>query len=120
MSDTLANRWQHDPAEAWLAWQPTADDPWDLAKVLSLHRRAGFGATWAVAQRDLRDLRQRGLEPVGAEARGVPGKVDDAGHVYAPTSARIAPGPSAVAPWPSCVAPTRTAIFPRCLFSYMS
>ena len=30
------------------------DDPWDLAKVAHLHRRAGFGATWAELQRDLK------------------------------------------------------------------
>ncbi|MGD9720197.1 MAG: DUF1800 family protein [Pirellulales bacterium] len=50
-----STRWQNDPAEAWLAYEPTAADPWDLGKVLRLHRRAGFGATWAEAQRDLND-----------------------------------------------------------------
>jgi uncharacterized protein (DUF1800 family) len=48
-------RWQHDPATAWLAYEPSTQDPWDLAKVLRLHRRAGFGATWAEVQRDLAD-----------------------------------------------------------------
>src|SRR5881396_2583287 len=73
----------------------------------------------AVAQRQPGDLLERLLQRVAAEARRVPGDVDDAGH-QAPTSARIAPGPSAVLPWPSSVAPTRMAIFPQCLFSCMS
>jgi uncharacterized protein (DUF1800 family) len=43
-------------AEAlWAPYEPTTDDPWDLRKVGHLHRRAGFGATWAEFQRDLKD-----------------------------------------------------------------
>jgi uncharacterized protein (DUF1800 family) len=38
----------------WAPFQPTAQDPWDLARVAHLHRRAGFGATWAELQRALR------------------------------------------------------------------
>jgi uncharacterized protein (DUF1800 family) len=39
----------------WASFSPTADNPWDLAKVAHLRRRAGFGATWAELQRDLKD-----------------------------------------------------------------
>jgi uncharacterized protein (DUF1800 family) len=39
----------------WAPYEPTAADPWDLGKVAHLHRRAGFGATWAELQRDLKD-----------------------------------------------------------------
>src|SRR5262245_7303519 len=39
----------------WAPYRPTAADPWDLAKVAHLHRRAGFGATWPELQRDLKD-----------------------------------------------------------------
>jgi uncharacterized protein (DUF1800 family) len=39
----------------WAPFQPTAQDPWDLGKVAHIHRRAGFGATWAELRRDLRD-----------------------------------------------------------------
>src|SRR5437879_4647346 len=42
---------QHSP---WSPYEPTPADPWDLSKVAHLHRRAGFGATWAELQRDLR------------------------------------------------------------------
>jgi uncharacterized protein (DUF1800 family) len=39
-------------------WSPyTPDDaaPWDLRRVVHLHRRAGFAGTWAEIQRDYRD-----------------------------------------------------------------
>jgi uncharacterized protein (DUF1800 family) len=39
----------------WAPFEPTGKDPWDLRKVAHLHRRAGFGATRAELQRDLRD-----------------------------------------------------------------
>src|SRR5215468_310214 len=39
----------------WAPYEPTAADAWDLGKVAHLHRRAGFGATWAELQRDLKD-----------------------------------------------------------------
>jgi uncharacterized protein (DUF1800 family) len=38
---------------AWEPYIPTARDPWDVKKVAHLHRRAGFGATWAELRRDL-------------------------------------------------------------------
>lgn len=37
----------------WAPYQPTAEDSWDLRQVAHLHRRAGFGPTWAELQRDL-------------------------------------------------------------------
>jgi uncharacterized protein (DUF1800 family) len=40
--------------DPWSPYEPGPDDPWDLGKVAHLHRRAGFGATWAELQRDLR------------------------------------------------------------------
>jgi uncharacterized protein (DUF1800 family) len=39
----------------WAPYTPTAEAPWDLRRVLHLHRRAGFAATWPQIQRDLRD-----------------------------------------------------------------
>jgi uncharacterized protein (DUF1800 family) len=41
------------PRGPWAPYEPTASDPWDLRKAAHLHRRAGFGATWAELQRDL-------------------------------------------------------------------
>src|SRR5262245_34117008 len=43
---------QHEP---WAPYEPTPTDPWDVRKAAHLHRRAGFGATWAELQRDLKD-----------------------------------------------------------------
>ena len=34
-------------------YEPAADAPWNLRRVVHLHRRAGFAATWAELQRDL-------------------------------------------------------------------
>jgi uncharacterized protein (DUF1800 family) len=44
-----------DLAHAWAPFEPTPRDPWDLARVAHLHRRAGFAASWRVLQRDWRD-----------------------------------------------------------------
>lgn len=44
-----------DNPNPWTAYEPTPADPWALRKVAHLHRRAGFGATWAELQRDLKD-----------------------------------------------------------------
>jgi uncharacterized protein (DUF1800 family) len=42
-------------AGPWAPYIPTPDIPWDLRRVVHLHRRAGFAATWAEVQRDLKD-----------------------------------------------------------------
>jgi uncharacterized protein (DUF1800 family) len=43
---------QVDP---WAAFVPDEKSPWDVRRVVHLHRRAGFGATWAEVRRDLAD-----------------------------------------------------------------
>jgi uncharacterized protein (DUF1800 family) len=40
---------------AWEPYRPTAANPWDLAKVGHLYRRAAFGATWDELQQGLKD-----------------------------------------------------------------
>jgi uncharacterized protein (DUF1800 family) len=71
----MRNRWQQDPALAWLPWEPKADDPWDLLKVLRLHRRAGLGATWVEVQRDLAEGYEAALSRVlGGAAVGPDGR----------------------------------------------
>ena len=37
----------------WAPFEPTPEDPWDPRKVAHLHRRAGFGASWAELRRDV-------------------------------------------------------------------
>ena len=39
--------------DPWAAFEPGAGDGWDVGKVAHLHRRAGFGASWAELLRDL-------------------------------------------------------------------
>src|SRR6516162_598211 len=46
------------PAKAtvsWAAYLATDRDAWNLRRVVHLHRRAGFAATWGEIQRDLKD-----------------------------------------------------------------
>lgn len=40
---------------SWMPWKPTDEQPWNLKRVVHLHRRTGFGATWPEIQRDLND-----------------------------------------------------------------
>jgi uncharacterized protein (DUF1800 family) len=39
----------------WTPYAPDAETPWDLRRVVHLHRRAGFAATWGELRRDLKD-----------------------------------------------------------------
>ncbi len=39
----------------WEAYVPDTKNPWDLRRVVHLHRRAALGATWAEAERDLKE-----------------------------------------------------------------
>jgi uncharacterized protein (DUF1800 family) len=39
----------------WTPYEPHDAAPWDLARVVHLHRRAGFAGTWGEIQRDLKD-----------------------------------------------------------------
>ncbi len=40
---------------AWKPYQPTNDAPWNIQRVVHLHRRAAFAANWSEVQRDLRE-----------------------------------------------------------------
>ena len=44
-----------DTNAPWAPYTPDASAPWDARRVVHLHRRAGFGATWGEVRRDLRD-----------------------------------------------------------------
>jgi uncharacterized protein (DUF1800 family) len=43
------------PDDPWAPYIPDAADPWNLRRVVHLHRRGGFGASWDDLQRDLKD-----------------------------------------------------------------
>src|SRR5579864_8387772 len=44
-----------DAGPSWAPFAPTTETPWDLRRVVHLHRRAGFAATWKELRRDLAD-----------------------------------------------------------------
>jgi uncharacterized protein (DUF1800 family) len=46
-------------AGPWAPYVPDSEAPWNLRRVVHLHRRAGFAATWDELERDLKD----GSEP---------------------------------------------------------
>jgi uncharacterized protein (DUF1800 family) len=46
----------------WKPYAPTPAAPWDVRRVVRLHRRAGFAATWPEVRRDLEDGPAAGVE----------------------------------------------------------
>ena len=52
---TLSNAKAPDVTSPWAPYVPTDDCPWNLRRVVHLHRCAGFAATWGEIQRDLKD-----------------------------------------------------------------
>jgi uncharacterized protein (DUF1800 family) len=66
------NNW--DPAGYWAAYAPGDKAPWSLRRVVHLHRRAGFTATWNEVQRDLNDGPSRSIDRLlrGKTREGVP------------------------------------------------
>lgn len=49
------NTMQPGSGDPWTPYVPDEAMPWDLRRVVHLHRRAGFAATWGEIQRDLAD-----------------------------------------------------------------
>lgn len=43
------------PDSPWTPYKPTPDAPWNLSRVVHLHRRAGFSASWPEIERDRKD-----------------------------------------------------------------
>ena len=50
-----------NPEGPWKPYQPGDDQPWNLARVVHLHRRAGFGATWQEIQRGMVEQFDEGM-----------------------------------------------------------
>jgi hypothetical protein len=44
-----------DPASTgpWAPYEPSPEVPWNVRRVIHLHRRAGFAASWPEIERDL-------------------------------------------------------------------
>ncbi len=49
-------------ADALAPYAPDDKMPWDLRRVVHLHRRAGFAASWAELQRDLKDGPEKSVD----------------------------------------------------------
>ncbi|MEX0713208.1 MAG: DUF1800 domain-containing protein [Pirellulales bacterium] len=79
---------REQPVSQWDRYQPDDDSPWNLRRVVHLHRRAGFAATWAELARDLKDGPEAAIErlldgkacdsPVGNEFEAIAGLLGDA------------------------------------------
>jgi uncharacterized protein (DUF1800 family) len=70
---TNANR--SGSRDAWAPYGPSPEIPWDLRRVVHLHRRAGFAATWREVRRDLQDGPTESVQRLlagKARADGVP------------------------------------------------
>ncbi len=85
-----ASEW--DAKGAWAPYEPRKEAPWDLRRVVHLHWRAGFAATWGELQRDLRDgpgksiyrlLRGQAREGVPDNFRAVADQLGDGARLKA-------------------------------------
>jgi len=92
---------QFRSSDSWEPYQPGKGMPWDLRRVVHLHRRAGFAATWGEIQRDLKD----GPEPsIGrllegrARSSGVPSNFAEIADRLA-DQALAAPEPNRLKGW---------------------
>jgi uncharacterized protein (DUF1800 family) len=56
----------------WKPYQPSDEAPWTLRRVVHLHRRAGFAATWHELQRDLEAGPKRSINRILAGSIRIP------------------------------------------------
>jgi uncharacterized protein (DUF1800 family) len=78
------------PADHWAAYTPDDKAPWNLRRVVHLHRRAGFAATWNEIQRDLKDGPRTSIDRVltGKTAmQGVPENFADTANLLGESAA---------------------------------
>jgi uncharacterized protein (DUF1800 family) len=71
-----ANAW--DPKGAWAPYSPSDETPWNLRRVVHLHRRAGFATTCSELQRDRKDGPAKSIDRLlaGRSREGVPDNFD--------------------------------------------
>jgi hypothetical protein len=89
---------QPDPASAWAPYEPSDKVPWDRRRVVHLHRRAGFAATWGEILRDLKDGPQKSIDRLltgKARADGVPKAFADVAALLAGSAG----GPERLKAW---------------------
>ena len=59
----------------WARYEPGKGVPWNLQRIVHLHRRAAFAPTWSEIQRDLKDGPEKSLNRLllgKARTEGVP------------------------------------------------
>jgi uncharacterized protein (DUF1800 family) len=64
-----------DSDNCWARYEPTPDVPWNLRRVVHLHRRAGLAASWDELHRDLKDGPEASITRIldgTSRTRGVP------------------------------------------------
>jgi uncharacterized protein (DUF1800 family) len=80
------------PSEAtgpWTVYVPDDQTPWNLRRVVHLHRRTGFAATWGEIQRDLKDGPKTSIDRIlrgQAATEGVPDRFDEVADLLAGTA----------------------------------
>ena len=69
---SATNDW--DPKGQWAPYAASDEAPWNLRRVVHLHRRAGFAATWNEIRRDLQDGPGQSIDRLlhGQARQGVP------------------------------------------------
>ena len=85
----------------WQPYEPSAESPWDLQRVVHLHRRAGFAATWSEIERDLEDGPQAAVSRLlegRSRLQGVPDDFDRLADVIG-DSAVASASPSRLKAW---------------------
>jgi len=92
---TLNHDW--DPKDLWGPYHPGAQAPWNLRRVVHLHRRASFSATWNELQRDLKDGPNTSVDLLlrGQTREGVP----ESFQTVAKALVEKAASPSALKAW---------------------
>jgi uncharacterized protein (DUF1800 family) len=83
--------------KAWPPYEPSREAPWDLRRVVHLHRRAGFAATWSEIQRDLKDGPRHSIDRIlagKARSQGVPDDFAETADLLEKTAASFEPGRS--------------------------
>src|SRR5215510_1523679 len=74
----------------WTPYTPDDKSPWNLRRVVHLHRRAGFAATWSEIQRDLKEGPKASLARVlagKARSEGVPENFEPTARLLADAAA---------------------------------
>jgi uncharacterized protein (DUF1800 family) len=76
-----ANDSTRSVTDAWASYEPNDEAPWNRQRVVHLHRRAGFAATWPQIERDLNDGPQQAVERVlGQRSAGGPPAISKSGE----------------------------------------